>query len=267
MEQKKNDETKNKKNKLKKYFNKLRSQIRFDKNNKKHITFLLIFCVLIGMVSALFVNRFNRGQNIDLSLEPAPVIPREEHTFPPDILEDITQPITEDIEEAPERTEKVQENEREEIEETELEEDVVTEPVLPVMETEQEEIRLLQPVSGEIIRNRGWYYHSVFNDWRFLEGITIDSTAGNIVMAADFAEVSEVVEDDYKGLVVKLNHEDVWETIYGHLAEAAVKPGDTVARGQEIGRVGQSGLAVENPKLYFELKNKNGYVNPAEFFE
>jgi septal ring factor EnvC (AmiA/AmiB activator) len=64
---------------------------------------------------------------------------------------------------------------------------------------------------------------------------------------------SVVFVDRFKGygLMVVLDHGGKHHTLYAHLAEASVEPGQRVSAGQQLGKAG-SGL--EGPGLYFEVR-------------
>ncbi|HYD19535.1 MAG TPA: M23 family metallopeptidase [Patescibacteria group bacterium] len=65
------------------------------------------------------------------------------------------------------------------------------------------------------------------------------------------------------GNLVSLLHADKWVTEYCHMkmGSVAVRLGDTVRRGQKLGQVGQSGLALF-PHLHFGLRHNNAIVDP-----
>ncbi len=79
---------------------------------------------------------------------------------------------------------------------------------------------------------------------------------GVVVLVADFYLAGKAVYVDHgAGLV----------TGYFHLSRAAVAEGDTVRRGQVIGRVGQSGR-VTGPHLHWVARYGNISVDPASLF-
>jgi murein DD-endopeptidase MepM/ murein hydrolase activator NlpD len=56
-----------------------------------------------------------------------------------------------------------------------------------------------------------------------------------------------VVEAGWKGKygrMIKIQHSDVYSTLYAHCSELLVKVGDTVERGQVIALVGATGTAL-----------------------
>lgn len=143
---------------------------------------------------------------------------------------------------------------------------VVTESLRPVSRiVEEKDMELIKPVSGEVVQSSGWYYNPVLEDWRYQEGIAFSGDTGDIVLAAAAGRILSVEEDVYRGIMVVIEHENGWVTEYGHLERAVVSPGVRVSKGQEIGRVGTSGMTTE-PQLYFSLKNNEGAIDPLSYF-
>ncbi|MCG9886815.1 MAG: M23 family metallopeptidase [Cyanobacteria bacterium] len=73
------------------------------------------------------------------------------------------------------------------------------------------------------------------------------------------------------GLSVVLSHGDgTQKTLYAHLSETFVKPGEVVRQGEVIGRVGSTGLST-GPHLHFEVREyRNGQwmaLNPKDFLK
>jgi murein DD-endopeptidase MepM/ murein hydrolase activator NlpD len=56
------------------------------------------------------------------------------------------------------------------------------------------------------------------------------------------------------------------QTLYGHLSQIDVKVGDTVSKGQAIGRTGTSGLA-GGDHLHFDVLVSGQQVNPIEWWD
>ncbi len=65
------------------------------------------------------------------------------------------------------------------------------------------------------------------------------------------------------GNAVVINHENGWQTVYGHMKNSSVrvKKGDRVVEGQVLGFVGLSGLT-EFPHLHFGLKRNGKNIDP-----
>lgn len=84
-------------------------------------------------------------------------------------------------------------------------------------------------------------------------GTDFDGEMGDPVRAANRGVIELVDDFYYGGRVVYLNHGGGLVTAYLHLSETLVQQGDTVARGQLIGRVGQSGR-VTGPHLHWSTR-------------
>jgi len=96
-------------------------------------------------------------------------------------------------------------------------------------------------------------------------GIDIGADHGTPIYASG-AGVVEQAEWYYGyGKFIKISHEDGYETAYGHLSSIDVKPGQTVKKGQFIGRVGSTGYST-GPHLHFELRRYGKQVNPMQMF-
>jgi hypothetical protein len=68
------------------------------------------------------------------------------------------------------------------------------------------------------------------------------------------------------GNCVVIDHGYGLQSIYGHLSEIAVKPGDTVKKGQSLGRSGSTGLA-GGDHLHFSMQVDGVQVNPIEWWD
>ncbi|MEO1374264.1 MAG: peptidoglycan DD-metalloendopeptidase family protein [Cyanobacteria bacterium J06635_10] len=112
----------------------------------------------------------------------------------------------------------------------------------------------------------GWRKHPITGDRRFHTGIDIAAATGTPVLAAYSGQVE--IADRVGGyvLTVVLNHNSAQQTLYGHMSELFVRPGQWVERGTVIGRVGNTGNST-GPHLHFETRQltPNGWVatNPG----
>jgi murein DD-endopeptidase MepM/ murein hydrolase activator NlpD len=93
--------------------------------------------------------------------------------------------------------------------------------------------------------------------WRMHTGMDLIVTEGTPVLAAAAGRVVLVDEVSGYGLTVLVDHGGGWQTLYAHLFELAVQPGERVQRGQPLGRVGDSGRA-STPHLHFEIRQRRG---------
>jgi murein DD-endopeptidase MepM/ murein hydrolase activator NlpD len=112
----------------------------------------------------------------------------------------------------------------------------------------------------------GWREHPITGDRRFHTGIDLAAATGTPVLAAYSGQVEIADSVGGYGLTVVLNHNSAQQTLYGHMSELFVRPGQWVERGTVIGRVGSTGTST-GPHLHFETRQltPNGWVatNPG----
>lgn len=96
-----------------------------------------------------------------------------------------------------------------------------------------------------------------------LGGVEIAGESEGQVSAVETGRVLLVTQDEKAGKTVVLQHMNERHTIYGGLEEAAVAVGDWVESGNVIGNLPAAGEN-ESSLLFFAVKEKNRYVNPAD---
>lgn len=116
--------------------------------------------------------------------------------------------------------------------------------------------QLLYPLSipGRLTSSFGWRLHPIFGNYRFHSGTDIGAPSGTPVLAAFSGRVNTSGFLGGYGLTVILEHSgDRAQTLYAHLSEVFVQPGETVEQGEVIGRVGSTGNST-GPHLHFEYR-------------
>jgi murein DD-endopeptidase MepM/ murein hydrolase activator NlpD len=93
------------------------------------------------------------------------------------------------------------------------------------------------------------------------DGIDLAAPMDRPVYAAYRGTVTFAGTQSGYGRIVIINHPQGYSTRYAHLAGFRVSDGQSVSRGERIGRVGQSGNAT-GPHLHFEVR-RNGAVHTA----
>ena len=68
------------------------------------------------------------------------------------------------------------------------------------------------------------------------------------------------------GNCIVVDHGYSLQSIYGHLSSIAVKEGDLVKRGQEMGKSGSTGLA-GGDHLHYSMQVEGVEVNPVEWWD
>ncbi len=109
----------------------------------------------------------------------------------------------------------------------------------------------IMPVSGPISQGFSAQHRGI--DIAAAEGTPVVSTADGVVVFSG--------QDLYYGNLIKIDHNDNYMTVYGHLQKNLVAQGDTVKRGQIIGYVGNTGRSTA-PHLHYEIRQKGVPIDP-----
>ncbi|KYC39965.1 peptidase M23 [Scytonema hofmannii PCC 7110] len=116
----------------------------------------------------------------------------------------------------------------------------------------------------------GWRTHPITGDRRFHAGTDLGAAMGTPVVAAQSGLVEIADYMGGYGLTVVLNHSNAQQTLYGHMSQLLVQPGQRVEQGTVIGRVGSTGNST-GPHLHFEVRQltPQGWVatNPGAQLE
>jgi murein DD-endopeptidase MepM/ murein hydrolase activator NlpD len=99
----------------------------------------------------------------------------------------------------------------------------------------------------------GWRTHPITGDRRFHSGMDLGAAMGTPILAAYSGQVETADWQGGYGLAVVLNHNNALQTLYGHMSEIFVQPGQWVERGSVIGRVGSTGNSTGS-HLHFEVR-------------
>lgn len=126
--------------------------------------------------------------------------------------------------------------------------------------------KLPWPAVGPLASTFGRQEHPRFRTVTFNRGIEIEAPEGK-----DFVAVADgvvIYADWFKGYgrLIILDHGGGYFTLYAHAAEFLARAGESVSRGQAIGRVGDSG-SLEGPQLYFELRHKGKPQDPVAWLQ
>ena len=120
---------------------------------------------------------------------------------------------------------------------------------------------MTKPVPGKITSPFGWRVHPVSKQEMMHEGVDMEATLGTNIRASAAGKVKTITDSALYGKTLILEHSQEIETLYGHLGEVLVGPGDVISQGQVIGKVGKSGM-VSGPLLYFEVREQGKAIDP-----
>ncbi len=131
-------------------------------------------------------------------------------------------------------------------------------------------IPAIQPVSNKdltrLASGFGMRIDPLYKTPAFHEGMDFTAPTGTPIYATGNGTV---IRADRKargyGNHVRLDHGFGYMTLYAHMSEIAVKPGQDVLRGEIIGYVGNTGKS-SGPHLHYEVHKNDRPVNPINFY-
>ena len=114
----------------------------------------------------------------------------------------------------------------------------------------------------------GWRTHPIAKKKEFHTGIDlrakrktkIYAPADGVINFAGFHKKSGY------GVMIILDHNYGFRTLYGHLNKVAVKKGDVVRKGDLIGYTGNTGLS-SGPHLHYEIRHLQAATQPLNFMK
>ena len=122
------------------------------------------------------------------------------------------------------------------------------------------------PVAGKVTVPFGLRKHARFDTYTVQNGIEIEAAADTPVKAVHEGTVVFAERFSGYGLMVVIDHGGKHHSLYAHLGEVAVKPGQKVQQGETLGSVGSG---VDGTGLYFEMRfqgrpeDPQGWLRPA----
>lgn len=118
---------------------------------------------------------------------------------------------------------------------------------------------------GAVIREFGWQFHPLYQDWRYNNGLDISGGEGQIVPALLSGEVVEIYTDKQHGLTVAVQS-GRYTVHYGSLASVAVNKNTRIKAGSPVGSMGISASEPE-PHLHLAVQGSSGTrIDPRELF-
>lgn len=123
--------------------------------------------------------------------------------------------------------------------------------------------KLEWPVRGKLLARYGEPKAGGRLKWN---GLWIANDEGNPVRSIARGRVAYVGWMHRYGLIVVLEHEGGYYSLYGHNQNVAVSVGDWVQDGDEIASVGYSG-GYDRPGLYFELRKGTKVIDPRPWLK
>ncbi len=124
-----------------------------------------------------------------------------------------------------------------------------------------EVFRFAWPVHGRISSRYGNRYHPIFHRRMMHHGLDVAARHGTPIRAALEGRVIFAGWKGGYGKAVVIEHPNGHETLYGHCSSILVKRGATVKKGQQIAKIGSTGVS-NGPHVHFEVRKGGRRMNP-----
>lgn len=112
----------------------------------------------------------------------------------------------------------------------------------------------------------GTRFHPVQKRNKTHTGIDIGAGHGASIVAAESGTVLRAGWNSGYGNYVVIDHGNGMQTLYGHCSALLVQSGQTVSRGEQIAKVGSTGVST-GPHLHFEVLIHGSYTDPMSYFQ
>lgn len=126
-----------------------------------------------------------------------------------------------------------------------------------------------QPFAGEyaITLDYGEKFPPLYTDESPHRGIDYGTPMGTPILASadGIVDFTASLTVGY-GRYVRIRHDDNYITLYAHLSEINVREGQSVAKGQMIGKSGSTGNST-GPHLHFEVRKSNIQIDPKSVLQ
>lgn len=126
------------------------------------------------------------------------------------------------------------------------------------------------PLTGEVIKEftlEKLLYFDAIGEWRVHKGLDIKPKDTLMIESAFKGTVEKVSTSELTGTEIVIDHGDNIKTLYNNLASSKVSVGDVVEKGQIIGNIGKcdSIESADGAHLHFEISIDGKNVNPLDY--
>lgn len=131
-------------------------------------------------------------------------------------------------------------------------------------------IPAIQPVSNmdltRIASGYGWRIDPIYKTKKMHWGLDFTAETGTNVYATGNGIIKTIEQKKWGyGNSIIIDHGFGYVSRYAHLSAFDVEEGDTVVRGQIIGKVGSTGKSTA-PHLHYEIEKNGKKIDPIHFF-
>ncbi len=119
------------------------------------------------------------------------------------------------------------------------------------------------PADGVVTSQFGYRKDPFTGERQFHRGIDIAAPMGSDIRSLAAGTVTMAEDRPGYGLVVMVEHDDGWRSLYAHCEATQVRPGQRIEAGETIASVGSSGRST-GPHLHLELHSSGHAVDPGK---
>lgn len=116
-----------------------------------------------------------------------------------------------------------------------------------------------------LVSGFGMRPHPRYKVMKMHTGVDFSVPSGTPIYVTGNGTVVEAGWRSGYGNTIVVDHGFNHKSLYAHLSSMNVRKGQKVKRGEQIGKVGSTGLSV-GPHLHYEVRYKDEPVNPVNFF-
>ena len=120
------------------------------------------------------------------------------------------------------------------------------------------------PVDGRLMSHFGLRTDPFSGEGAFHSGVDLSAPRGTPVRAAGDGVIAHAEYSGRYGKLIVVDHGNGFQTYYAHLSGVDVVEGQTVRRGDTIGKTGATGRAT-SPHLHYEVRRAGTPVNPYPY--
>ena len=137
------------------------------------------------------------------------------------------------------------------------------------LELHQEQLRSIPlgaPTMGRISSKFGRRKSPFNGKWLMHKGLDLAVDRRSAIVATADGIVAFAGRKKGFGRLVIVDHQNGYETYYGHMQKVTAKAGERICRGEKIGQVGSSGKST-GPHVHYEIRFNNTRFDPLPFLQ
>lgn len=128
------------------------------------------------------------------------------------------------------------------------------------------EMKTVTPVMGTVTSPFGYRDHPTIGRYAVHAGVDIAADKGTAVAAFADGVVEDTGQNQDFGRYLQISHDNGVNTFYSHCDRVLVQKGESVAAGQTVAQVGNTGQST-GPHLHFELSLEGVRLNPMHYID